>query len=141
MTVKNMHLDVVSAEKVLYSGEVLMLYAVTELGEVGIAPGHTQLLAALKPGEIRTTLTSGDEYSFYVSGGFLEVQPYQVTVLSDTAVRAEDLDEAAILAAQQAATEALQGQPATLEYAKALTELAETMAQLQVLAKLRKRHS
>lgn len=133
-----MRLDIVSAEKALYSGEVAMVYATTELGEIGIAPGHTQLLARLKPGSIRATLATGEEYMCYVSSGFLEVQPTMVTVLSDTAIRAEDLDEAAILAAQQAAEEALRNQPAELEYAKAIAELAETAAQLQVLAKLRK---
>ena len=137
---KSLHLDVVSAEKVLYSGDVVMLYATTELGEVGIAPVHTQLLAALKPGNIRAALIDGSEHVFYVSGGFLEVQPHTATVLSDTAVRAEDLDEEAILVAKQAAEDALRGQPETLEYAKALTELDETAAQLQALAKLRKRH-
>lgn len=140
MTVKSLHLDVVSAEKVLYSGEVLMLYATTELGEVGIAPGHTQLLAALKPGDMRAQLADGSEYVFYVSGGFLEVQPHVVTVLSDTIIRAEDLDFDAIVLAKQAATEALRGKPEALEYAKALSELTQSMAQLQAIAKLRKRH-
>lgn len=140
MAVKSLHLDVVSAEKVLYSGDALMIYATTELGEVGIAPGHTQLLAMLKPGNIRATLLDGSEHIFYVSGGFLEVQPHIATVLSDTAVRAEDLDEEAVLLAQQAAIEALRGQPETLEYAKALIELAESAAQLQAIAQLRKRH-
>lgn len=139
MAITSMHLDIVSAEKVLYSGEASMIYAITELGEVGIAPGHTQLLAALKPGDIRTTLQNGEERIFYVSGGFLEVQPQTVTVLSDTVIRVEDLDEEAILSAKQAAEAILQGQPEELEYAKAMTELAETAAQLQALAKLRKR--
>ncbi len=136
---KQLHLDIVSAEKVLYSGEASMIYATTELGDVGIAPGHTQLLAALKPGDIRAVLVDGAEHVFYISGGFLEVQPYTVTVLSDTAVRAEDLDEEAILIAKQAATDKLHGRVDAVEYAKALAELAETAAQLQAIAKLRGR--
>jgi F-type H+-transporting ATPase subunit epsilon len=111
------------------------------MGEVGIAPGHTQLLAALKPGDIRAVLTNGEELLFYVSGGFLEIQPSMATVLSDTVIRAEDLDEEAILLVKQAAEAILHGKPEELEYAKALSELAASAAQLQVLAKLRKRRS
>ncbi len=136
---KVLHLDIVSAEKALYSGDASMIYATTELGDVGIAPGHTQLLAVLKPGDIRAVLADGTEHVFYISGGFLEVQPEAVTVLSDTAIRAEDLDEEAILIAKQAAMDALQGQTEAVEYARALTELAETAAQLQAIAKLRGR--
>jgi F-type H+-transporting ATPase subunit epsilon len=140
MTMKSMHLDIVSAERSLYAGDVTMLFATTELGEVGIAPGHTQLLAALKPGDIRAQFADGHEQVFYCSGGFLEVQPASVTVLSDTAVRAEDLDEAAILEAKQAAEASLETRQDQLEYARALAELAETTAQLQTLAKWRKKH-
>lgn len=141
MAITSMHLDIVSAEKVLYSGDASMIYAITEMGEVGIAPGHTQLLAALKPGDIRAVLTNGEELVFYVSGGFLEIQPSMATVLSDTVIRAEDLDEEAILLVKQAAEAILHGKPEELEYAKALSELAASAAQLQVLAKLRKRRS
>ena len=99
------HLDIVSAEKEIFSGVVEMVVASGELGEIGINPGHAPLLTVLKPGEIRVTLQGGSEEVYYVSGGMLEVQPYYVTVLADTAERAENLDEAAALAAKARAEE------------------------------------
>ena len=98
---KTIQVDIVSAEREIFSGEVEMVFAPALLGEVGIAPGHTPLVTQLAPGEVRVKLADGGEEAFYVSGGLLEVQPKVVTVLSDTAVRAEDLDEAAAVAAKQ----------------------------------------
>ena len=96
------HVDIVSAEAEIYSGQAEMVFAPALMGEVGIAPGHTPLLTRLKPGEVRLKLADGSEEAFYVSGGILEVQPRMVTVLSDTAVRAHDIDEAAALEASSA---------------------------------------
>src|SRR5438445_7658517 len=95
-----LRLDIVSAEQAIFSGEVTMVFATGELGELGIAPGHTPLVTFLKPGEIRATLPNQEEEIFYVKGGMLEVQPYVVTVLADTIVRAKDIDEAAALEAK-----------------------------------------
>jgi F-type H+-transporting ATPase subunit epsilon len=136
---KTFKIDIVSAEKSLFSGEAHMLYAKTKLGDVGIAPGHTQLLAALVPGDVRLQLADGVESVFYVSGGILEVQPSAVTVLSDSAVRAEDLDEAKILEAKQRAETAVATKLGEIEYAKAMSELVEAAAQLQTLHKLRQK--
>ncbi|MCD6047277.1 MAG: synthase subunit epsilon [Gammaproteobacteria bacterium] len=136
---KTFKFEIVSAEKSLFTGEALMLIAQTQVGELGITPGHTQLLASLKPGDLRVQLVSNEEQAFYVSGGILEVQPYHVVVLSDTVVRAEDLDEATILEAKQRAESITAEKHGELEYAKALAELAEASAQLQALNRLRKK--
>lgn len=136
---KTFKFDIVSAEKALFSNEALVLIAQTQVGELGITPGHTQLLAALKPGDLRVQLPNGEEEVFYVSGGILEVQPYQVTVLSDTVVRAEDLDEATILQAKQRAEGLLAEKVSEIEYAAALKQLAESAAQIQALNKLKKK--
>jgi len=109
------------------------------MGEVGIAPGHTPMLTRLKPGEVRLKLSDGSEEAFYVSGGMLEVQPRMVTVLSDTAVRAHDIDEAAALEAKQRAEQMLSDRSAEIDYAKALAEYAEAAAQLQAIQRLRQR--
>jgi len=108
------------------------------MGEVGIAPGHTPLLTRLKPGEVRLKLSSGEEEAFYVSGGILEVQPRVVTVLSDTAVRAHDIDEASALEARVRAEQMLSDKSGQIDYAKALTEYAEAAAQLQAIQRLRR---
>ncbi len=133
------HVDIVSAEREIYSGEAEMLFAPAEMGEVGIAPGHAPLVTKMAPGEVRVKDHEGNESAFYVSGGMLEVQPKVVTVLSDTALHAEDLDEAAILKAKEEAEQAFHDKDAKIDYAKARATLAETMAQLQTLQRLRKR--
>lgn len=116
-----------------------MVFAPAVQGEVGIAPGHSALLTRLSPGEVRVKHTDGSEEGYYVSGGMLEIQPHVVSVLSDTAVRARDLDEAAAQEARRAAEEALEDRSAEIDYAKARAELAEAMAQLQAIERLRRR--
>jgi F-type H+-transporting ATPase subunit epsilon len=132
------HVDIVSAEGAIHSGLATMVYATAELGEVGIAPRHTAFISRLKPGDVRVENEQGEQEHFYVSGGMLEVQPHVVTILADTAIRAHDLDEAAALDAKRRAEEALAGQTAQFEYAKAQAELAEAIAQLRAIEKLRK---
>lgn len=130
------HVDIVSAEKEIYSGTAEMVFAPLVTGEVGILPRHAPLLARMKPGEVR--VRSGDnELAFYVSGGLLEVQPHVVTVLADTALRAKDLDEAAALKAKERAEETLKNRETSIDYAKAQAELAEAVAQLRAIQKLR----
>jgi len=131
-----LHVDIVSAEKEIYSGVAEMVFAPLVTGEVGILPRHAPLIARMKPGEVRVR-TATDELSFYVSGGLLEVQPHVVTVLADTALRAKDLDEAAALKAKQRAEDMLQGRQAGVDYARAQAELAQAVAQLRTLQKLR----
>ena len=133
------HVDIVSAEKEIFSGLAEMVFAPAIMGEVGIAPFHTPLLTNLGPGEVRLKLPNGGEEAFYVSGGILEVQPHVVTVLSDTAMRAEDLDEAAVLKAKEEAERQLHDREADMDYAKALAQHAEIAAQLQAIQRLRKR--
>ena len=133
------HVDIVSAEKAIYSGDVEMVLAPAIMGEVGIMPGHTPLLTRLAPGEVRVKLADNAEEAFYVSGGLLEVQPNLVTVLSDTALRAHDLDEAAVLKAKQAAEEQLKDRSAQIDYAKVQAEYAELAAQLRAIQRLRER--
>ena len=132
------HVDIVSAEGEIHSGQAEMVYAPAIMGEVGIAPRHTPLVTRLKPGEIRVDTGSGEMKHFFVSGGILEVQPHVVTVLADTAIRAHDLDEAAAEDAKRRAEEALSGQKADFEYAKAKSELAEAVAQLRTIERIRK---
>jgi F-type H+-transporting ATPase subunit epsilon len=133
------HVDVVSAEESIYSGEAYMIAATTEVGEVGIYPRHTQLLARLKPGELRIRETEdGEPQRVFVSGGILEVQPHVVTVLADTAIRAKDLDEAEALEAKRRAEDSLANSKADFDYAKAQAELVEAAARLQMIQKLRR---
>ena len=132
------HLDIVSAEKQIFSGVVEMVVATGELGELGITPGHAPLLTVLKPGEIRVTLQGGAEEVYYVSGGMLEVQPYYVTVLADTVERADNLDEAAALAAKARAEEAIANKDADVDYTVATAELARAMAMIRAIQKTRK---
>ena len=129
--------EIVSAEEDVCSGEGTMVFAPAEMGEIGIAPQHAPLLTRLKPGEIRVQQDSGDEQFFYVSGGLLEVQGHLVTVLSDTVVRADDLDEAAALEAQRRAEQALADRTGDMELAKAKAELIQAAAQLRAIQKLR----
>lgn len=132
------HCDIVSAEEQIYSGTVKMVYASGEMGELGIAPRHTPLLTRLKPGELRVELEDGSEEFFFVSGGLIEIQPHMVTVLSDTAIRADDLDEAAALRAREDAEQALKDKTGDLEIAEAQARLTEAVAQLAAVEKLRK---
>ena len=131
------HVDIVSAEGEIYSGDASMVYAPARMGEVGIAPRHAPLLTALKPGEVRVEDTEGKEHFFYVTGGMLEIQPHLVTVLADTALRGEQLDEAAALKAQQEAEEALKGVSGETDLARAQLELAEARARYQAAQKLK----
>jgi len=131
--------DIVSAEEQIFSGEAYMVYAPAVMGEVGIAPRHTPLISPLKPGEIRLDMGDGKEEFFFISGGILEVQPHLVTVLSDTAIRADDLDEAAAIEAQKRAEEALADQQGDLDVAKAKAELLAAAAQIAAIKKLRKK--
>ena len=133
-----LHVDIVSAEKELFSGPAEMVTAAGELGELGILPRHSQLLTRLKPGQVRVRLQGGEEQLFYVSGGLLEVQPSLVTILSDTAERAKDLDEAAAQSAKQRAEQVIADHRSDFEYARAKAELAEAIAQLQAIERLRK---
>ncbi len=135
----SIHVDIVSAEKEIFSGDAEMVFAPALLGEVGIAPGHAPMLTRLGPGEVRVKQPDGREQGFYVSGGMLEVQPKMVTVLSDTAVRAEDLDEAAVLQAKEEAERQFHDRSAEIDYAAAQAQLAETVAQLQTIQRLRRR--
>jgi len=132
------HVDIVSAEGEIFSGPAKMVFLPAAEGELGVAPRHAPLLALLKAGEVRVQPEEGDEQSFYVGGGALEVQPTKVTVLADTAARAADLDEAAALAARARAEEALAGKIDKLEQAEALAELARAAAQLKLIERLRK---
>ena len=131
--------EIVSAEEDVWSGEGTMVFAPAEMGEIGIAPQHAPLLTRLKPGEIRVQQGSGEEQFFYVSGGLLEVQGHLITVLSDTAVRAKDLDEAAALEAQRRAEQALADRSGDMELAKAKAELVQAAAQLRAIQKLRRK--
>lgn len=133
------HVDIVSAEREIFSGDAAMVFAPAIMGEVGIAPGHAALITRMGPGEVRVQLPGGEEQAFYVSGGMLEIQPKVVTVLSDTATRARDLDEAAVLKAKQEAEENLRDRSGKLDMAKAQAELAELAAQLQTIQRLRRR--
>jgi len=134
-----MQVEVVSAENEIFSGEATMLIATAEAGELGIYPQHTPLLTNLKPGDVRVQTPDGEEQVIYVSGGILEVTPKKITVLSDTAIRADDLDEAAALEAQSKAEQALKDSNADIDYARAKAELAQAAAQLQALKKRMKR--
>ncbi|WP_058482079.1 F0F1 ATP synthase subunit epsilon [Legionella spiritensis] len=132
------HLDIVSAEREIFSGTAEMVIATAELGEVGIVPGHAPMLTVLKPGEIRVILPGGEQEVYYVSGGMLEVQPHCVTVLADAVERADSLDEAAALAAKARAEEAIANKGAELDYSMAAAELARAVAQIRAIQKLRK---
>jgi F-type H+-transporting ATPase subunit epsilon len=131
------HVDIVSAEGEIHSGQAEMVFAPAEMGEVGIAPRHAPMITRLKPGDVRVQL-KGEIEHFYVSGGVLEVQPHLVTVLADTAIRAHDIDEAAALEAKRRAEATLDGKVADFEYARAQAELAEAVAKLKAIEGLRK---
>lgn len=131
------HVDIVSAENAIFSGLVDAVFASAIMGEVGIYPRHTPMLTRLKPGEVRV-LVNGKEEQFYVSGGMLEVQPHVVTILADTAMRADDVDEAAALQAKADAERALKDRDSKMDYAEAQVQLAEAMAQLRSIERMRK---
>ena len=130
--------NIVSAEEEIYSGTAKMVVVTGEMGEMGITPGHAQLITRLKPGQVRVIKENDEEEFLYVSGGILEIQPHLVTILADTAVRAHDLDEAAALKAKEEAERALADHDADIDYAKAQAELVEAVAQLAALERLRK---
>lgn len=130
--------NIVSAEAEIYSGEATLVVATGEIGELGIAPKHAPLITRLKPGKVVVTTPSGEHLDFAISGGMLEVQPEVVTVLADTAVRAQDIDEAAVRAAKEEAERILQGRGEAMEVAEAQKRLAEVSAQLAALERLRK---
>lgn len=130
--------DIVSAEEEIWSGAGTMVFAPGEIGELGIAPGHTPLITKLSPGDVRVMREDGEEVFIFVSGGVLEVQPHVVTVLSDTAVRGRDLDEASALEAKRRAEEKLAESAAEMDYAQAQAELASAIAQIRSIEKLRK---
>ena len=130
--------DIVSAEAEIFHGEAVMVVATGELGELGITPRHAPLITRLKPGHVDVVLEGGERQQFYVSGGILEVQPQVVTVLADTAVRAADLDEAAAQRAKKEAEDALSSRADAMEVSEAQTKLAQALAQLQALERLRK---
>lgn len=135
-----LHVDIVSAETALFSGTAEFLAVPGEMGELGIYPRHTPLLTKLKPGSVRIKRPdAAEEELIYVSGGVLEVQPYVVTILSDTAIRGNDLDEAAALEAKRAAEQAMKDKSAAMDLAKAQAELAEAVAQLAAIQKLRRK--
>ncbi|MGI0118616.1 F0F1 ATP synthase subunit epsilon [Zooshikella sp. RANM57] len=133
------HCDIVSAEQEIYSGLVEMVIATGNLGDLGIAPGHAPLLTDLKPGPVRVVKQGGKEEIFYVSGGFLEVQPNSITVLADTALRASDVDEAAAVRAKQEAEQALANQSGEFDYSRAASQLAEAAAKLRTLQHIRQK--
>lgn len=130
-------IDIVSAEGEIHSGTASMVFAPAKMGEVGIAPRHAPMLTPLSPGEVRVHDADGKETSFYITGGLLEVQPHLVTVLADTALRGDQLDEAAALAAQQDAEEALKGASETTDVARAQAELEEARARYRAAQKLK----
>lgn len=142
MTTATLRLDIVSAEKEIFSGEVTGTFVTGEMGELGIFPGHSQLLTTLRPGYVRAMLPGKSEEEaevFYISGGMLEVQPYIVSVLADDAKRADSIDEAAAIAAKEQAEKALQGKMSAIDLAKATTEVAEISAQIRAINQLKRR--
>lgn len=138
MAATTVHLDVVSAEQEIFSGAVQTLQVTGSEGELGVHPGHAPLITALKPGMVRLVNEQGQEEYIYINGGVIEIQPKTITVLADTALRAEDLDEQAALAAKQRAEQQIANQSADLDYAQAAKELAEAVAQLRLIQNLRK---
>jgi len=132
---------IVSAEKALYEGEVQMVIASGELGDLGITPGHAPLITSLKPGPVRLVFEGNEDDLFFVSGGFLEVIPSQITVLADTAERAENLDEAAALQAQEEAKRLVDEQNSEFDHSRAAAEMAEAVARIRVIEQLRRRRA
>ncbi|PJD93405.1 MAG: F0F1 ATP synthase subunit epsilon [Legionella sp.] len=133
------HLDIVSAQRQIFSGLVEMVVATGELGEIGITPGHAPLLTLLRPGEVRLTRAGGEQEVYYVQGGMLEVQPHCISILADVVERADHLDEAAALAAKTRAEEAMVNKNGDMDYSVAATELARAVAQIRAIQKVRKK--
>ena len=133
------HVDIVSAESEIFSGVAKMVHASGVAGDLGILPRHAPLLTKLKPGEVRVERPDGEEEFYYISGGMLEIQPHCITVLADTAVRAKDLDEAAAIQAKERAEQMLRDRKGEMDLAEAERELAEAIAQIQAIQKLRKK--
>ena len=133
-----MHLDIVSAEEKIFSGNVKNIIAAAMMGEVGIYPKHTPMITPLKPGEVKIITEEDEEQLFFISGGILEVQPNTVTVLADTAIRGEDLDEAKAIESKKRAEEALSDKSDKIDAAKALADLAQASAQIKMIESLRK---
>ena len=129
--------NIVSAEEQIFSGDVAMVVATGTLGELGIYPGHTALLSGIKPGPIKLVLEGGEEEMFFASGGFIEVQPSAITILADTALRADDLDEAAAIAAQQEAERQLGDQKSDFDYTRVQANLQEQAAMLRTVRRFR----
>ena len=134
---KTIKINIVSSSEEIYSGEATMVFATGSLGELGIAPGHTPLLTGLAPGPVRVQNGSNEE-TFFCSGGFVEVQPNMVTILSDTAERADSLDESEAIKAKESAEQDLADQQSSIDYTKAAAQLAEAVARLKTIQKLRK---
>ena len=130
--------DIVSAENEIFSGEVTMVFASGVAGELGIAPRHAPLITLLKAGEVRIQMQDGSHQNYYVSGGILEVQPYLVSVLADTAVRAEDIDEAAAIQAKDEAERLLKDSDKRQDLAHVQADLAKAVAQIQAISRLKK---
>ena len=132
------HVDIVSAEGEIFSGEASMVFAPAALGDIGIAPRHAPLLTTLRPGEVRVQSPGGEEQFFFVGGGALEIQPHLVTVLADTALRAKDLDEVAAVQAKQRAEEALRNKGDAVEMAELQAQIAQYAAQIKMIQNRRK---
>ena len=132
------HCDIVSAEEEIFSGDAEMVIATGKMGDLGVTPGHAPLLTGLNPGPIRV-INGEDEQIFYISGGFLEVQPKVVSILADTAIRAHDLDEAAALEAQKAAEHEMTNKSGELDYSRAAADLAAAAAQLRTIQQIKKK--
>ena len=133
------HCDIVSAEEEIFSGLAEMVVATGTLGDLGISYGHAPVLTSLQPGPVRIKKQNGEEQIYYVSGGYLEVQPGTVSILADTAIRADDIDEAAALEAQKEAEHALANQSADFDYGRAASQLAAAAAQLRTIQQIRKK--
>ncbi len=136
---KTVECEIVSAEEEIFRGMVEFISVTGSLGGLGILPGHTPLLTELKPGPVELLKAGGEQDVFYVSGGFIEIQPFKVTVLADTALHAKDLDEAAALEAQKHARDAITDKNSEFQYSKAATQLAEAAAQLRTLQQIKKK--
>jgi F-type H+-transporting ATPase subunit epsilon len=138
MSNKKMTLDIVSVEAQVFSGDVTFIQVTGSQGEIGVYPGHTALITPIKPGQLTAIDDQGQEHIFFVAGGIMEIQPKTVTILSDTAVRADDLDEASALVIKEKAEKALSEQQSEVAYSSALSELAMAAAQLKAIQKLRR---
>jgi F-type H+-transporting ATPase subunit epsilon len=136
---RTVHCDIVSAEEAIFSGLVEVLVAAGVSGDLGILPGHAALLTSIQSGPVRIKKQGGEEEIFFVSGGFLEVQPNSITVLADTVVRADNIDEAAAFEAQKHAQHALENQSGDFDYSRAAAQLAEASAQIRTLQQIRQK--